>query len=188
LQQPSDRELVTRFVSRGDEDAFRQLFRRHTPRLYALALRLCGGRPDDADDVVQTMWVRAARLAGDFEWRSSLPTWLSAIVINCAREQRRARGPLSDDDRELARLPAPAASPGARIDLERAIAALPDGYREVLVLHDVEGFTHAEIAAALGIAVGTAKSQLFHARRAMRRWLAPAGAPGGVLKDEHHAG
>jgi RNA polymerase sigma-70 factor (ECF subfamily) len=166
-----DAELAARFITTGDEDAFRLLFRRHTPRLYALALRLMGGNRADAEDVVQEAWQRAAARLTRFEWRSSLLTWMSAIVINCARERLRKRAPDAIDPDALDRMSAGAhGEPG--IDLERAIAALPDGYREVLVLHDVEGHTHAEIAQMLGVAAGTSKSQLFHARRAVRARLA----------------
>ena len=187
MQQPSDRDLVTRFLAHGDEEAFRLLFRRHTPRLYALTLRLCGGRGDEAEDVIQTTWVRAAGQLARFEWRSALSTWLTGIAINCAREARRTRS-LDASVETLEALAAPAAPPGARIDLDRAIAALPDGYREVLVLHDVEGLTHVEIAASLGVAVGTTKSQLFHARRAVRRWLSPEARVPAAMKDDRHAG
>ena len=173
--QPTDRELVERFVQRRDEEAFRLLFRRHTPRLYAVSLRLMAQRAADAEDAVQTAWQRASARLGSFEWRSQFGTWLTAIVINCARERLRTRmwnaeAPLEDDFRSHDR------GPGATaIDLERAIAALPDGYREVLVLHDVEGMTHTEIAEHLGIAAGTSKSQLFHARRRVRALLSPSG-------------
>jgi RNA polymerase sigma-70 factor (ECF subfamily) len=173
--QPTDRELVERFVQQRDEEAFRLLFRRHTPRLYAIALRLMAQRASDAEDAVQTAWQRASTRLASFEWRSQFGTWLTAIVINCARERLRTRmwnaeAPLEDDFSSHDR------GPGATaIDLERAIAALPDGYREVLVLHDVEGMTHTEIAEHLGIAAGTSKSQLFHARRRVRALLSPSG-------------
>jgi RNA polymerase sigma-70 factor (ECF subfamily) len=170
--QAADRDLVRAFIEHGDEEAFRALFRRHTPRLYATARRLTGGTGRDAEDVVQSAWLRAARQLRDFEWRSALSTWLTGIVINCARELRRARPGGEVSAAVLEHQPAPARA-GIGLDLDRAIAALPDGYREVLVLHDVEGMTHTEIAAALGIAAGTSKSQLFHARRAVRRWLRP---------------
>jgi RNA polymerase sigma-70 factor (ECF subfamily) len=169
---PSDRDLADRFLRRADDAAFRTLFRRHTPRMYALALRLLAGRDAEAEDAVQDAWQRAAAALGRFEWRSTLATWLGGFVINCARERLRARPLIAIDPEALAVVPAPAASPGEAIDLERAIAALPDGYREVLVLHDIEGYTHDEIAGRLGIAAGTSKSQLFHARRAVRARLA----------------
>ena len=170
--QASDRDLVRAFIERGDDEAFRTLFRRHTPRLFATARRRAGGAGRDAEDAVQSAWLRAARQLPEFEWRSSLATWLTGIVINCARELRRGRpgGEIPADVLEHQQAPG---RDGIGLDLDRAIAALPDGYREVLVLHDVEGFTHAEIAAVLGIASGTSKSQLFHARRAVRRWLRP---------------
>jgi len=169
--QPPDRDLADRFVRRGDEAAFRLLFRRHTPRMYALALRLLAGRTGDAEDAVQDAWQRAAAALGRFEWRSALSTWLGGFVINCARERLRAKALTRVDTEALASITAPARPPGPALDLERAIAALPDGYREVLVLHDIEGYTHDEIAGRLGIAAGTSKSQLFHARRALRARL-----------------
>jgi RNA polymerase sigma-70 factor (ECF subfamily) len=175
-----DRRLVEAFLA-GDEDAFRQVFRRHSPRLYALALRLTGGRTADAEDTLQECWVRAARRLAGFEWRSQLSTWLTAILINCARERRRRSLPLADAD--LAQVWAPARSHAEALDLDRAIAALPDGYREVLVLHDVEGYTHAEIGTLLGVSAGTSKSQLFHARRAVRARLSSVSAPTEVGHD-----
>lgn len=158
-------------MDRGEEEAFRLLFRRHTPRVFAVALRLMGGRAADAEDVVQEMWLRAARRLGEFEWRSALSTWLVAIAINCARERLRARAMTLAPPEALADVPARSTPPAVAIDLERAIAALPDRYREVLVLHDVEGWTHAEIGRHLDIAAGTSKSDLFHARRAVRARL-----------------
>jgi RNA polymerase sigma-70 factor (ECF subfamily) len=166
----AEQALVARFVTHGDEEAFRLLFRQHSPRMYAMALRLMGGRAADAEDVVQDAWLRAAARLGGFEWRSALSTWLTSIVINCARERLRAT-PVTADGTEA---PTPLAPPDAsaeRIDLDRAIASLPDGYREVLVLHDIHGLTHEEIARALDVAPGTSKSQLFHARRAVRARL-----------------
>jgi RNA polymerase sigma-70 factor, ECF subfamily len=166
--------LATRFTDHRDEEAFRLLFRRYTPRLYAVALRLTGRAPD-AEDVVQEAWQRAAGLFGAFEWRSSLSTWLVGIVINCAREQRRTR-PSRDATLDVGNAPVSTTPTVAlAIDLDRAIALLPDRQRHVLVLHDVEGWIHADIAAHLGIAPGTSKSDLFHARRAVRASLGMTG-------------
>ena len=167
----SDRSADVRDVHaicvRGDEAAFRALYRRHTPALYAFACRLMGGESAEVEDVLQDAWLRAARALGDFGWRSSLRTWLSSIVLNCCRERWRARGEVLEESPEAA----VSVDPGLRVDIEAALAALPPGYRAVLVLHDVEGFTHEEIADRLGIAPGTSKSQLFHARRAVRARL-----------------
>lgn len=173
----SDDRTLAESVLAGDELAFRQLYGRHTPRLYCLVLRLLGGVEADAEDVVQEAWIRATDRLGSFRWEASFGSWLSAIGLNVARELLRKRGRRREDEwsgdtdvaapRPLDRL--------EPIDLERALKALPDGYRTVLVLHDVEGYRHEEIAQQLGIAAGTSKSQLFHARRAMRVLLGGKG-------------
>lgn len=138
--------------------------------LLALALRLQGDA-DEANDVVQEAWIRALRGLERFAWKSALRTWLSGIVLNCCRERWVARGESLEEAPELH--PAPADPADLRVDLERAIAALPTGYRTVVVLHDIEGYTHEEIAAQLGVEPGTSKSQLARARRDLRRRLAP---------------
>lgn len=168
----TDEELVGSFKRAGDEAAFRELYRRHTPALYPLALRLVGGSEADAQDAVQDTWVRACRGLSDFAWRSSLRTWLTGILINRAREMARAHGRLNEEELTEESAPsAPSARAEGEIDLEHAIARLPAGYRHVLVLHDVEGYTHEEICRLLEINVGTSKSQLHHARRAVRAAL-----------------
>jgi RNA polymerase sigma factor (sigma-70 family) len=167
-----DRALAEALLHRGDEAAFRALYARHTPRLHALVLRMLAGSEHDAEDVVQEAWIRAAKSLGGFRWESAFATWLAGIGINCARMLLRRQGrwePL-DAGNEPWRPPAPH---GERIDVERALALLPAGYRAVLVLHDVEGYTHEEIGERLGIAPGTSKSQLFHARKSLRRLLEP---------------
>jgi RNA polymerase sigma-70 factor (ECF subfamily) len=174
MRSHTDRQLVDAIIASGDEVAFRELYRRHTPRLYQLLVRMLGGLEQDAEDVVQEAWVRAVENASKFEWKSSFPSWLTGIGINRAREllRKRSRRPMFDLTEQSE--PRSAVVPvGERVDLERALALLPDGYRTVLVLHDVEGFRHEEIAAQLGIATGTSKSQLFHARRHVRALLEP---------------
>jgi RNA polymerase sigma-70 factor (ECF subfamily) len=168
--RPTDeRTLVESVVARGDERAFRALYRRHTPALYQLALRLTAGAEADAEELLQESWVRALQAMTRFAWRSSLRTWLCGILINCAREWSRANS-RSFEGRE-ADAAAEDDDPAGRVDLERAIALLPTGYRHVLVLHDVEGYTHEEIASLLQIDAGTSKSQLARARRRVRAWL-----------------
>jgi len=169
-----DRELVEAFLGSRDERAFRVLYRRHSPVMWRLALRLTGGADRDAEEALQAAWLRAANALDRFRWESELRTWLSGIAINCAREvlRKRRREGLEFEE-TLPDRPAPRIRREiAAIDLERAIAKLPDGYREVLVLHDVEGYTHQEIGRLLGIESGTSKSQLFRARRAVRGFLA----------------
>jgi RNA polymerase sigma-70 factor (ECF subfamily) len=140
LPDATDRDLVRALLEDGDEPSFRELYRRHTPRLYQLIMRMVGGVEQDAEDVVQETWVRAAEGAKRFEWKSSFPSWLTGIGINRAKEllRRRNRRPMFDLT-EQSEPRAPTAPVGERVDLERALALLPDGYRTVLVLHDVEG-------------------------------------------------
>ncbi len=146
--------------------------------MYGLALRLTGGDEPEAQEIVHDAWVRAVEGLSTFAWRAELATWLCAIVVNRAKEMARQAGkdpgpPIEDlaIGAEDARL----RGTFDRLDLERAIGALAAGYRHVLVLHDVEGYTHEEIAALLGIAAGTSKSQLARARAAVRRALAAEG-------------
>lgn len=155
--------------------------------MYLLVLRLLGRSGRHAEDVVQETWVRAASALGSFSWRSSLRTWLLGIAVNCSREVLRSASrdaasagrPAPWRDRHHPEAGTPAADPGSppsqgpeRIDLERAIRELPDGYREVFILHDVEGLTHEEIGNRLGIGAGTSKSQLSRARHALRAYWA----------------
>lgn len=167
----SDREWAEALIRRGDEQAFRRLYRRHTPRLYGFALRLLGGASADAEDLVQETWVRAVRTLDRFRWQSSLATWLCGIALNLARNQLRRHARREEKEAAWPRREDAAAPGSLRLDLEKAIALLPAGCRAVLLLHDVEGWTHQEIARDLGIAAGTSKSQLFEARRRLRTWL-----------------
>jgi RNA polymerase sigma-70 factor (ECF subfamily) len=127
-----------------------------------------------AEDALQEAWIRAARAVSRFDGRSTFRTWLTGIALNCVREERRrpAAAPAPDDEAALlAALPAREAGTALRIDLERALHALPDGYRMVVVLHDVWGYDHAEVAHMLGIEESSSRSQLARARRVVRRWL-----------------
>lgn len=169
-----DRKLVAAFLARRDELAFRRLYRSHTPRLYQLVLRLVKGDERAAEEVVQDTWVRAVERLPAFRWESRLHTWLTGIAVNRCREYFRAQKKKQNEFEVEAfaeSLAARADDAHAQIDLERALANLPEGYREVLVLHDIAGHTHEEIAVLLGLNAGTSKSQLFHARRAMRAVL-----------------
>jgi RNA polymerase sigma-70 factor (ECF subfamily) len=173
LALESDRVLAEQVLA-GDELAFRRLYRRHTPRLYLLVLRLLGGSEADAQDAVQETWLKAVEGLGRFQWNAAFGTWLSAIGLNVAREtlrrqSRRMEEGLGEQHEQPRRPPLERVE---TMDLERAIRDLPPGYRAVLVLHDVEGYRHEEIAQRLGIAVGTSKAQLFHARRRIRAALA----------------
>jgi len=166
----ADQALVAQYLASRDEAAFLAIYRRHTAALLGLATRLCGGERRDAEDIVQEAWVRAAAGLSSFRWQSSLRTWLSGIVVNGWKEllRSRYREVFLEDESDTA---APVATPEDGLDLERAVALLPHGFRTVLLLHDVEGFTHEDIGRMLGIDTGTSKSQLARARQAMRRLL-----------------
>ncbi len=175
----TDAELIDSIRLDGSERAFRELYKRHTPRLYQLVLRIVAGNANDAEDVVQETWVRATTSLPRFRGDSSFGTWLTGIGLNRARDflRHRSRRPsgfeVDDGDAWLERLSSRVDETGDRLDLERAMALLPDGYRLVFVLYEVEGFNHSEISCRLGISEGTSKSQLHHARRALRTLLEP---------------
>ncbi len=171
---PDDERLVERFLARRDESAFRSLYRAHGPYLWGLALRLSGGDASAAEELVQETWARSLVRLESFGGRSALRTWLAGILVNCWRESRRAlrwTAAGSADAAPSAERSLPPASALA-VDVERALAALPDGLRAVLLLFDLEGYTHPEIGERLGIPVGTSKRRLFDARRLLRRRLA----------------
>lgn len=161
-----DRSLVGAYLERRDEESFRALYRAHTGAVYRFAILRVGEQ--DAEDIVQETWIRAARGLADFAWRASLRTWLIGIALNLCREQYRRRSRLT-----VVPEPAPGRASGdlvtaSRAELREAIAAVPEHYRDVLLLHDVEGYTHTEIASLLDMRPGTSKSQLHRARRALR--------------------
>ena len=165
-----DRSAVELFLRRQDESSFLPIFRAHTPMLMMLALRLTRGSMADAEDAVQEAWMRAVRALPRFGWRSSLRTWLCGFVVNCCRELSRGMRAESREQRERT-TSALCSLPSALPDLERAIAGLPQSAREVFVLHEIHGYTHEEVGEILEIDAGTSKSQLHHARRALREFL-----------------
>lgn len=171
-----DRALVADFLNRRDEAAFRSLYERHTGRVYRFLLRLTG-RASDAEEGVQETWFRACGALERFEWRSSLPTFLAGIAVRWWREETRRRGrrwEAEEPESEGAGGTEPLPLSISRVDLDRAFADLAMGYRQALLLHDVFGHTHGEIAQMLGIDEGTSKSQLSRARRALRARLEEA--------------
>ena len=170
LRDLPDRALIRRFLD-GEEAAFRVLHGRHAPRLRMTVLRLLGRRRDEVDDVEQEAWLGACRGMHAFNGTARFSSWLATIGIRaaCARFSPGSdTQPCEMDDLPAPPLPAAATA----IDLERALERLPDRQRAVVVLHDVEGFTHAEIARKLDMAPGTSKVTLLRARHALRRLLA----------------
>lgn len=149
----------------GDLAAFETLYRRFAPRLYGLCLRLTGQR-ETAEDCVQESFVAAWRGLGRFEKRSRFSTWLQRIAIRTVISRRRGlrnQHEVAEPSTGLPDRPDPEAG-APPVDLERAIAGLPEGARDVLVLVGIYGYSHAEAAGALGVAEGTCKAQLHRAR------------------------
>jgi len=176
----SEAELVER-CRRKEPGAFEELYRQHAGRVYSLACRLSGSR-DDGEDLLQEIFVLVYRKLDGFKGESSVGTWIYRLATNhCldflrTREARARQLTEPLDEAQPARAPQRATRPlkAEGIDLERAIARLPTGYRAAFVLHDVEGFEHHEVAAMLGIAEGTSKSQVHKARLRLREFLTGA--------------
>jgi len=174
----ADLELAQR-CRQGDATAFEELYRAHAGRLYNLVLRMTGSA-DDADDMLQEVFLHAHRKLASFRGDSSLGTWLYRLAVNYCLDVLRGRQAkmtrVTDSLDEDGAMELAAASPSvpsavSRIDLERAIARLPDGCRAAFVLHDVEGFEHNEVAQMLGVSEGTSKSQVHKARMKLRAML-----------------
>jgi RNA polymerase sigma-70 factor, ECF subfamily len=172
-----DIDLI-QLARKGDGTAVRELYRRHSARVFAVVRRLAGDDDALAEDWAQEAWVRAIRALPTFRGDSRFTTWLHRIAVNAALHGRRSRqrrtGRETPLDEEIVPVRAAAENTVLRLRLERAIQQLPEGMRRVLVLHDVEGYTHEEIGQVLGVTAGTCKSQLFKARARMRSILAPA--------------
>ncbi|MBX9927603.1 MAG: sigma-70 family RNA polymerase sigma factor [Gemmatimonadaceae bacterium] len=161
----------------GDRAAFERLYRGNVNRVYSLCVRMVNDR-SQAEELTQDVFVRAWERLGSFRGESAFSTWLHRLAVNVvlnARQtdgRRRARHDDVEDMDELAHSAHRATTvPGLSLDLEQAIAALPKGARTVFVLHDVEGFTHEEIAERLGITSGGCKAQLHRARMLLRHAL-----------------
>jgi RNA polymerase sigma-70 factor (ECF subfamily) len=172
----TDRELVESVLQHQDELGFRELYRRHTPRLFVLVARLLARGDHEAEDVVQEIWIHAFESLGRFQWESAFPTWLTGIALNRVRDRIRRYGRSRESGVEVVPDVAVAPEPyEARIDLERAISRLPDAQRLVLVLHDVEGMKHREISEHLDIPEGTSKTLLSNARERLRAMMSHKG-------------
>jgi RNA polymerase sigma-70 factor (ECF subfamily) len=160
--------------------AFEEVYRQHAGRLYSLALRMAGSAAD-AEDLVQDIFLLAHRKLATFKNESSLGTWLYRLGVNQCLDFLRKRKTRREDtvgldgdavmtSRASSVQPIGRVTPSA-VDLERAIAALPQGCRAAFLLHDVEGFDHNEVGRLLGISEGTSKSQVHKARLRIRGWL-----------------
>lgn len=175
---PDERALIER-CRQGDLAAFEELYRAHAGRLYSVAFRLLGNAAD-AEDLLQEIFLAAHRKLDSFRGESALGTWLYRLATNLCLDHLRSRTGRSNQvtdplDDEVGVFDASAGSLAERtvtkMDLERALARLPEGCRAAFVLHDVEGLEHREVAEVLGIAEGTSKSQVHKARLKLRALL-----------------
>ena len=165
-------QLIRR-ACEGDGRAVRALYDRHSPRVYAVVRRIAGD-DDLAEDYAQEAWIRAIRALPSFRGDARFSTWLHRIAVNSALQavrkakKHRTRETVLPDE-----IPVTHRMGDVLLErrLQEALDRLPEGMRRVLVLHDVEGYTHEEIGQALGVTAGTSKSQLFKARAKMRRML-----------------
>jgi RNA polymerase sigma-70 factor (ECF subfamily) len=169
-------DLIDRVLA-GDPAAERALYGAHVDRVYRLAYRLAGD-PTLAQDFTQETFIRAFERLADFRGESTLSTWLGSItvsvVFNGLRKVKRFRTREMDlEDAKGVGTRGRQAEPDLKIRLANAIDGLPKGYRTVFVMHDMEGYTHEEIGATLGVEIGTSKAQLSRARARLREVLAP---------------
>jgi RNA polymerase sigma-70 factor (ECF subfamily) len=170
----------TRWVDRaraGDQLAFEKLYRSHCDRIYGLCWRMCGGDSALAEDMVQEAFVRAWNKLHLFKGESRFGTWLHRLTVNVVLSDRRIRvkrlqrEQVFGDDIERVQIGDRDVFAGLRKDLEAAIAGLPERARTVLVLYDIEGYRHNEIAEMTGMAVGSSKAQLHRARKLVQEAL-----------------
>ncbi len=165
---------MIRLAGDGDARAIRSLYDRYSPRVYAVVRRIAGD-DDLAQDYAQEAWIRAIRALPTFRGDSRFSTWLHRIAVNAALQALRKA-----ETRSKREGPTPVDVPIAPMHkdsllqkrLQKALDGLPEGMRRVIILHDVEGYTHEEIGDVLGVTAGTSKSQLFKARAKMRVMLA----------------
>jgi RNA polymerase sigma-70 factor (ECF subfamily) len=171
-----EQALIARVLA-GDRIAERELYDAHVTRVFRLAYRMCGNT-EQARDLVQESFIRVFAQLPRFRGDAALSTWvyrvaLSVVANGRRRERRRERDTDIDSIGPIADERVAEADPDLKEQLHAAIDALPEIYRVTVVMHDVEGFTHIDIAEATGVAVGTSKSRLSIARARLRATLAP---------------
>ncbi len=166
----SDEELLRSFLS-GHQTSFAELMRRHEDRIFSLAFRMVGNRAD-ALDATQDAFVAAFRQADRFRFDSAFGTWIYRIGINACHDLLRKRKRLNLLDGEVEQDPR-AVTAGleeavtARLDVARALAQLPEEYREAVVMYDIGGISYEEIARVTDTKIGTVKSRISRGRRAL---------------------
>ena len=173
----SDSELIRRVLA-GDAVAERALYDAHVDRVYRLAYRLAGNDADLAQDFTQEAFVRAFNKLNEFQGRSAFATWLHSITVSVSLnglrkvKRIRQREVEIDDVTPVGYSVGRNAEPDLKERLKNAIAGLPEHYRSVFVMYDMEGYSHEEIGSALNVPVGTSKARLSRAREKLREQLA----------------
>jgi RNA polymerase sigma-70 factor, ECF subfamily len=175
-ESPEQQSDWVALAKQGDTAAFEKLYRANSGRVYALCLRMTRDAAM-AEDLTQEAFVRAWQKLNQFRGDSAFSTWMhrltSNLVLTALRSQtRRTDRVFTTDDLSAFEKAGRERVGGIRVDLEQAIAALPEKARKVFILYEVEGYKHHEIADMMGIASGTTKAQLHRARRMLREALA----------------
>jgi RNA polymerase sigma-70 factor, ECF subfamily len=162
-----------RLATAGDTAAFERVYRRHVARIHSLCRRMLA--PDQADDVTQDIFIRAWEKLSLFRGDAAFSTWLHRLAINLILSRRQSHTTYRDrfgaGDPDVIPMASRRDRPDLRMDVDAAIRTLPQGARDVFLLHDVEGYTHEEIAGMLNVTAGTSKSQLHRARMSLRNYL-----------------
>jgi RNA polymerase sigma-70 factor (ECF subfamily) len=185
---PTDQITIRRAIN-GDQSALRAIWTQHAPRIDALVRRLVGD-PDQAADVAQEVWIQIFRALPGYRGDSQFSTWAHRIAVNRTLNALRSMRRISKVEVDIEEDSSMVEHDGDRSMLaqtiDEAVQKLSPGARAVFVLHDVEGYTHEEIATELGITSGGSKSQLFKARAKLRRLLAPLRDESEPAKDDAH--
>ena len=177
-------EEIIRQAQEGNAEAFEQLYRRHCNRVYHLCLRMVKNEAE-AEDLTQEIFLQVFRKIHSFQGKSAFSTWLHRVSVNTVlmslRKKKRVEIPLENDDHYEEEPGVPRQIPGGpdpsllglfdRENLKRALRRMPDGYKRMLVLHDLLGYEHNEIASLVKCSAGNSKSQLHKARVRMRALL-----------------
>jgi len=170
---------LCRLAANGDLAAFEIIYERYHRRTYSLCLRMTGNQTE-AEDLTQEVFIQLFRKVGSFRGDSAFSTWLHRLTVNQVLMHFRRRSVKNEKTSEDGEMPEQTVTGSAnpnrmqvvdRIALKKAISELPNGYRNVFVLHDIQGFEHEEVARIMGISVGTSKSQLHKARLKLRGLL-----------------
>jgi len=177
--------VLTQAAANGDMIAFEEVYNRHHRRVYSICLRMLQNATE-AEDLTQDVFIQLHRKIGSFRGDSAFTTWLHRMTVNQVLMHFRKRNVKFEKTTEEGETPVQIVSGTAnplkmpvvdKIAIEHAIEQLPPGYRNVFVLHDVEGYEHEEVARILGCSVGTSKSQLHKARIKLRKLLQKKAPP-----------